>query len=183
MAFWMELSRQMNAPEKQGLPPISVRDSNAAGLLGTQRNDVPEDVVPMTWGLVPPAERLPLRWKPFCTRTDWARWGGNLCQFRQLFLFWALASAEGAETARPVSWTEALLAFSHLLGDRIADWRSGLTVPQMAFKFRHMSISLLQKCWDGFSLDNADLLVKWAASVPKCKAFRGIRLPCYPSQN
>ena len=155
-ALWYHLERIHNAPERQGSEPL-LPEASVAPLAVTH------GCVQHAVSLSDPSERLPLQWKPFANRTEWASWKASLPVFARMFLFWSLWTP-GHHEGRPCTWAEALLLYlaldgssSHSLGP--------VSFPQAVFLFRTLSYKLLARCGISLSKDT-NHKSRWHEDLP-----------------
>ena len=137
-ALWLQLERENNAPEKQGGEPVAPVPSGVLGSVPAQ------GMLPMNVLHGHPADRLPLDWQPFRTRTEWAAWRCSPQVFAQLFLFWSSWTFREVAGVRPIAWSEALLLYLTLAG-RDAHRFGDVTFPQAVYLFKSLSVKLLAR--------------------------------------
>ena len=152
--LWYHVERENNAPEKLGFDPTPP-DAISPAL------DIVSGCLSPACCLASPWARLPLVWKPFRSRTEWATWRGSLQFYAQLFLFWSLWDPSLDLAGSRFTWAEALLLYLHLAGS--SAYSFGL--PQAVYLFKSMSCKLLERSGFEVKLDDRHK-IRWHADLP-----------------
>ena len=147
-AMWYHAERQLNAPEKKGLPANDIDCLDFAPPTAPISTDPqPGDPASRSTFTVAPAARIPIKWAPFTSRTQWSKWKASPVAFAQLFLFWSTwrPASNAAFETRYTTWHEALLLYLQFVGSKA--FRFGnVSVSQAAFLFKSISSKLLIHC-------------------------------------
>ena len=146
--MWYHAERQLNAPEKKGLPPNNTDCLDfAPPTVPFSTDPQPDDPTARRTVAVPPTARIPIKWAPFTSRTQWSNWKASPIAFAQLFLFWSTwrPASNPASEIRYTTWHEALLLYLQFAGSKA--FRFGnVSVSQAAFLFKSISTKLLVHC-------------------------------------
>ena len=147
-ALWYHAERQLNAPEKKGLPAndITVLDfSPPCDSAGPQVS--PLDPTARRLITAPPSQRIAIKWAPFTSRTQWSEWKASPTAFAKLFLFWSTwrPASNAINEHRYCTWHEALLLYLQFSGSQAFKF-GNVTFSQAVYLFKRLSAKLLIQC-------------------------------------
>ena len=166
-ALWYHAERQLNAPEKKGLPTndISVLDFSPPCDSG-QPQASPLDPTARRLIAATPSQRIAIKWAPFTSRTQWSEWKASPTAFAQLFLFWSTwrPASNAINENRYCTWHEALLLYLQFTGSQAFKF-GNVTFSQAVYLFKRLSSKLLTQCQAIDTVVEGEP-VRWSPDLP-----------------
>ena len=127
--------------------------------------------------VVAPQNRIPLQWKPPSNLSTMHHWGATKQDYSALFSFWKnWTTVPFPGKVCFSSWMQVFLAFLQMGGKLSPFCNRCPNVGAALWKFRTLSISLLQQAWDG-DVDFQDLALDpgheifWCNKMPPSRFF------------
>ena len=128
---------------------------------------------------------LDLTWTPPKSLTELHFWGATKFDYDRLFSFWkkwTLHEYEGRVSMN--NWMQVLLVFLQMQGDKAPFTHRCGNIANLVWKFRTLSMSLLEKAWmENFPFEDLQLDeqvdVHWHEKLPNARKFTPkLALPC-----
>ena len=126
---------------------------------------------------IPVENRVCLRWAIPLNLSALHRWGASLEDYNALFSFWNKWALQPFPNKTPISnWYQVFLVFLQLAGVKSPFCSRCQHIGAALWKFRTLSISLLQEAWrDDFDIQELDLNTveetHWCNKLPAARKF------------